>query len=61
MEALKLTQQRSIKEISVNIHPAFAPGLLFPTLSGPKGCLGDSGCVKEVAEMRPFYWMELQV
>ncbi|ECB1141382.1 hypothetical protein EU383_21865 [Salmonella enterica subsp. enterica serovar Napoli] len=21
---------------------------------GPKGCLGDSGCVKQVAEMRPF-------
>lgn len=26
-----------------------------------KGCLDDSDCVKQVAEMRPFYWMELQV
>ncbi|ECG1137012.1 hypothetical protein AG28_24655 [Salmonella enterica subsp. enterica] len=59
MEALKLTQQRSIKEISVNITPATAPGLLFPTLSGPKGCLGNSDCVKQVAEMRPFFRLSM--
>ncbi|EAN3316218.1 hypothetical protein EA579_23335 [Salmonella enterica] len=46
-------------KISCISNPATAPGLLFPTLSGPKECLGDSDCVKQVAEMRPFFRLSM--